>query len=268
MICPGMKILALVALMAYAASAAVAALGRAPGGRGRYFLAFLAGGIGFNAAALAWTVARGQFVDAGRFSALALAALVIGAAAAASHAARAARMAKAMLLPLMAVCLCLLLAILAATFPASDVWGIGHIALAIAGTACFGAAACGGGIYLRASGRLRSKDAGIVTAHWPSLERLDRFVRRALLVGFALLTAAIAAGLVEALLPRGGRWFWNWQTHPKTLAAVIAWVVYTIALYTAYGRRFRPARTAALSIAGFVLLMGVLLASTLVRKTP
>jgi ABC-type uncharacterized transport system permease subunit len=163
------------------------------------------------------------------------------------------------------VCLCL--GLVASAFPSANVWGIGHIAAAIVAVACFAAAACGGVVYLHAHRRLRLKPADMMVSRWPSLERLDRFNRRALSAGFALLTASIAAGLYDALMPLEGRWFRNWPTHPKTLAAVAAWCVGAAAVYAAYAKRFRGRRTAMLSIAAFVLVFCVMLASVLMPKS-
>ncbi len=143
-------------------------------------------------------------------------------------------------------------------------WGVVHVVLAGAATACFALTALGGVAYLRLEGRLRRKDARAALGRGASLEKLNRLLRWALPMGFVLLTVAIASGLYDALMPHGGRWFQNRRTHPKVLVSLAAWATCAVALATAYARRFRARRTAALSIAGFVMLVAVVLVSIVI----
>ncbi len=143
-------------------------------------------------------------------------------------------------------------------------WGVIHVVLAAAATACFALTAFGGVAYLRLHRRLRRKDAKLVLVGRASLEKLNRVLRWALPAGFVLLTGAIAVGLYDAFMPLGGRWFANRWTHPKVLVSLIAWATAAVALATAYARRFRARRTAALSIAGFVMLAALLVVSFII----
>jgi len=259
------KILMSAALAAYLASAAVALSAPRAGGRGALapLLALAALGLGANVAVLAIRAARGRFpVTSGfdTFATLALAAALMGICL---KTLRVFRSPELVLLPLAAVCGVLALLLSGAAYRdfAADVWNAAHIAMAVIGTACMAAAGGAGVYYLRSYGRLRRKDPGALAPDGPSLERLERFIRHALVVGFALLSAAILLGLCEVFRPHRARWFRTWWTHPKMTFACVSWLVYATALHAAFRRRFRGRWTAVLSIVGLVLLTVVLLVS-------
>ncbi len=139
-----------------------------------------------------------------------------------------------------------------------------HVVAAAAGILCFAAGAVAGWRYLRKYANLRRKDPAEIASGGPSLEALNRFVRRMVYVGFALLTAAIAMGLHQAFQPEREDWFHLWQTHPKMVLAAATWAVYAVALGAIRGKRFRGRLAAGLSIAGFALVVLVLLIAHLV----
>ena len=147
---------------------------------------------------------------------------------------------------------------------ASGAWYASHVALGVAGAACFAAAAAAGAAYLGVHGRLRRRDPSLLVSHLPSLEKLDRFARRALVAGFALLTGAIISGVCDAFWHYDGNFFAVWQAHPKILVASAAWLVGAVALRTALARRSRGRRMAVLCIAGFVLVTIAIVVSLLV----
>ena len=145
--------------------------------------------------------------------------------------------------------------------PSENIWYVVHVATAAAGAVCFAAAAAAGTAYIRTDKRLRRKDAALLSSHWPSLEGLDRWIRWLLPLGLALLTVAIASGICDALHPSRAGWFRIWQTHPKMLVASWAWLFCAVAMQVAYAKRFRGRQVAAMSIAVFILLLVVLLAT-------
>ena len=114
--------------------------------------------------------------------------------------------------------------------PSEMTWYVIHVASAAAGSLCLAAAAAAGAAYVRTDKRLRRKDATLLKSHWPSLEGLDRFMRRLLPLGLGLLTAAIASGICDALHPSQAGWFKIWQTHPKMLVAFFAWLFCAVAM--------------------------------------
>ena len=261
------RLMMIMALAAYAGGALTALLGRraksrplvAPG------LLLLGGAVVFNTTALAVRGLEAPAPLSGTFDAFAVLSLLAAVMSGYLKLVDRRRMPELVLLPIAAA----LAAAAVATsgwayrsFPQTG-WQAVHLAGSLAGVACFTAAAGAGVLYLRTHARLRRKDPDALASRWPSLERLERFMRHAMPVGFALLTATIVAGAHRALLFERDLWGRTWWKHPKILLAVAAWVVYAVALHAAYGKHFRGRRAALLSIAGLILLAAVLLLSLL-----
>ena len=284
------KLLALGALLAYAAAIGLVLL--SAGGRTRRLQLFvrlalwlgMAGRLagtavrpccdsrfwrGMAANAMLLVIRSGQQYQppAVAFDVFAAGALALAAVVTLMNALRAGRATHLVLVPLAAVCLSLMAALLAAAMPALErAWFGIHVALSAAGSAALALAAGTGAVYLHVHGRLRRKDAELLSGGGPSLERVERVMRRTLVAGFVLLTAAIAMGLYDALAGMGGRYFASWWTHPKVLLSAVAWLVYFAAMMASYARRFRGRQVAYLSIAGLVLLAAVLAISTVMPK--
>ena len=261
------KVLTLLALAGYVLSAGVLAAARRPGREplGKLGVHLLAGGLGLSLAVLVLRVARGHLPTGNPFDTYNLLALLSGLVAIYLRAVHAIGRVSIALLPLAGAWSVLAIALSGAAYHdfARDVWAAAHVTLATASAVGFAAAAAGGWLYLRKHRQLRLKDPAVFQSKGPSLERLDRFVRHVLPVAFALVTATILTGLVGAFQPQREGYFHNWVTHPKMLTAGITWLLYTLALHAAHAKRFRGRTTAVLSLVGFVLLIGVLVASML-----
>lgn len=137
-------------------------------------------------------------------------------------------------------------------------WSWVHLMSAFAGTAAFAVAGASGAMYLIVNHRLRSKRLapGIQLG---SLERLEHLTLLAVSLGFALLTIGLITGLVRAMgggNPLGREWY----AQPKVLLTFVAWIVYALVLHSPINPSFRGRRTAMLSVLGFVLVIGVLIA--------
>ena len=118
-------------------------------------------------------------------------------------------------------------------------------------------AGAGGAMYLIAVHRLR--DRRIFSASpLGSLERLEHLTFFSVTVGFALLTIALATGLEP--LVRGKSSAQGWL-GPKVLLGAMLWIVYAIVLHAPIAPALRGRKVAMLSVAGFVLLTGTLVAS-------
>jgi ABC-type uncharacterized transport system permease subunit len=137
-------------------------------------------------------------------------------------------------------------------------WSWVHLMTAFGGAAAFAVAGASGAMYLIVNHRLRSKrlTPGV---QFGSLERLERLMLLAVSLGFALLTIGLITGLVRAL--RGGNPLGHaWYAQPKVLLTFVAWIVYALILHSPINPSFRGRRTAMLSVVGFVLMIGVLIA--------
>lgn len=136
-------------------------------------------------------------------------------------------------------------------------WQWVHMAAVNAGALAFAVAGAAGAMYLFANRQLRSKRLEI-GRKLGSLERLEHITRTAVTLGFALLTIGLITGLVLAL--RGSSMGPDWYTQPKVLLTFIAWVIYALVLHSPINPSFRGRKTAMLSVIGFVLMIGVLIA--------
>jgi ABC-type transport system involved in cytochrome c biogenesis permease subunit len=52
----------------------------------------------------------------------------------------------------------------------------------------------------------------------------------------------------------------DWYRQPKVLLTFVAWVVYALVLHSPINPSFRGRKTALLSVVGFVLMIGVIVA--------
>lgn len=128
-----------------------------------------------------------------------------------------------------------------------------HASLAFVGYAALFVAFAMGILYLVQERELKSRSPRGFYYVIPSLERCDTFSGRSVAVGFGFLTLAMLTGtqVNEALY---GRW-WTWD--PKELSALTAWVLYVILLVARWRAGWGGRRAAWLSIAAFVLVVGV-----------
>jgi len=138
-----------------------------------------------------------------------------------------------------------------------------HLVSVFGGALAFAIAGAAGAMYLLANRRLRSK----ALPHGPklgSLERLERITFASVTLGFALLTVGLITGWVVLKLDGQTGLGAHWYKSPKVVLAVAAWVVYAVVLHAPINPSFRGRKVALLSIFGFVLMVGTLVAGTLV----
>lgn len=134
----------------------------------------------------------------------------------------------------------------------SDTWLWVHRISSYSGAVAFAIAAAGGAMYIVVSRRLRQKRIGPKLG---SLERVERLMMLSVTLGFGLLTIGLVTGF--------GRWLDERDQHPiysKLLLASLSWLVYAVVLHSQIDPRLRGRRAAILSIFGFVLMIGTLIA--------
>ena len=142
-----------------------------------------------------------------------------------------------------------------------------HRVSSYAGAAAFAVAAVAGVLYLRQSGRLRSKSAALGPRGFGGLERLEHWSFAAAVLGFALLTLGLVTGLarVGGATTAAGTW------SPKIVLAVGAWATYALALHAPLLPCLSDLRgrgTAWLSVAGFALMLATLAAVQWMPDSP
>ena len=134
-----------------------------------------------------------------------------------------------------------------------------HRVTAYLGFVAFAISAAAGVMYLIANRRLRAKTR-TAGPNFGSLERLEHITFLAVTTGFALLTIGLLTGLARIHHEGNGRLGPHWFTSPKVLLTFAVWVVYALVLHSPINPSFRGRRTAMLSILGFVLMVGTLVA--------
>lgn len=137
-------------------------------------------------------------------------------------------------------------------------WSWVHRVTAYGGAVAFAVAGAVGTMYLVANRRLRAKRL-VPGQNLGSLERLEHLTLMSVTLGFALLTIGLLSGLIRAMNdPRllGPHWY----AQPKVVLTFIAWIVYALVLHSPINPSFRGRRAALLSVLGFVLMIGVLIA--------
>lgn len=136
----------------------------------------------------------------------------------------------------------------------NSLWGLTHRIGVYLSPLLFAIAAGAGVMYLVLRGKLRSKHHAPVDSSFGSLEKFERLNYAAVTVGFVLLTIGIIAGFALHPSTLGERWY----LQPKMLLSIGAYVLYAIIVHSPINPAIRGKRTAILSIAGFALLLGVI----------
>lgn len=132
-------------------------------------------------------------------------------------------------------------------------WYWVHLFTAFGGALAFAVAGAAGAMYLIVSRRLRARTA-TPGPSLGSLERLEHLTFVSVTLGFALFTVGTITGLVEMAS--------NDKQTPaaKLLLAASVWIVYAIVLHSPINPSFRGRKTAILSVVGFVLMVGTIVA--------
>ena len=124
-----------------------------------------------------------------------------------------------------------------------------HTLAAFLGYSALSVACCAGILYLVLHDQVAHKRMGKLFHRLPPLEDLDQLGYRTVLLGFLLLSLAIAAGAVWARQ----EWGVGWIFEPKAVWAIISWLVYAGYLVVRRSRGWRGERAAWLATVGFAL---------------
>lgn len=153
-------------------------------------------------------------------------------------------------------------------YDVGSVWWWVHRVSSYGGAVAFAVAFATGVMYLIVQRRLRAK----VPERGPSfgsLERLEHLTYVAVSTGFALLTIGAITGLIRLAssgYSAGGshrQLFFD----AKVLLSIGVWVIYALVLHAPLNPSFRGRRTAMLSVLGFVLMIGTIVAVQLIGGT-
>jgi ABC-type transport system involved in cytochrome c biogenesis permease subunit len=130
-----------------------------------------------------------------------------------------------------------------------------HIVSAAGGVALFAIAFVVALMYLLQEREVKGKHFGALFSRLPSLATLDRLNQRLVRGGFVVYSVALLTGAVVAKKAWGAPWSWD----PQQVTSLVVWLLYGAMVQLrhvgVHGRRY-----AILTLAGFVLVMGSMLA--------
>jgi ABC-type uncharacterized transport system permease subunit len=139
-------------------------------------------------------------------------------------------------------------------------WNWVHHVTSYTSAVAFAIAFAVGAMYLMAHRRLRSKVA-LAGPSLGSLERLEHLTLTSVTLGFALLTVGLVTG-VAILMHQGGRSTLGgpWFASPKVWLAAAGWLIYATVLHAPINPSFRGRKAALLSVVGFLVIIGAIIA--------
>ncbi len=121
-----------------------------------------------------------------------------------------------------------------------------HVLTALLG---YGAFAVAAGLAMLQWGCWLTREG--VVERWPTRERIERGMLRAVALGFPWLTFSIFTGAIWAQQAWGRYWDWD----PKESWALVTWLWYLMVLHLRPLRRWHGRRLATLVILGFALVL-------------
>ncbi len=130
-------------------------------------------------------------------------------------------------------------------------WFLIHVLTAFLAYASFALSFVGALLYLAQNRGLKSKKLNAFYHKLPSLESLESVVYRTMVLGFPLLTLALASGFLWAKDVYGG--FWRWD--PKFVASTLTWLIYLGILYVHYVSLIRGRKVVMASLFAFFCVL-------------
>ncbi len=127
-------------------------------------------------------------------------------------------------------------------------WLLIHTPLALLGVVSFAMAFVMGVMYLIQERLLKSKRFNSLYYKLPSLDLLDDLNRKAVYLGFPLLTLGILTGALWGKYAWGS--YWNWD--PKQTLTLVTWFFYLVVLHGRLTVGWRAKKAAYLAIIGFL----------------
>ncbi|HEY5649213.1 MAG TPA: cytochrome c biogenesis protein CcsA [Nitrospiria bacterium] len=131
-------------------------------------------------------------------------------------------------------------------------WVYVHTAMALLGAVAFAVASLAGIMYLIQERLLKSKRLNDLYNKLPSLDILDDLNRRAVMLGFGLLTLGIIIGAWGA---GGGAGSFLTSWDPRKILTLVIWGFYLVVLHGRITMGWRAKRAAYLAIFGFVCVI-------------
>lgn len=141
--------------------------------------------------------------------------------------------------------------------PISSQWDVNsellfiHISMAVGSYAAFTAAAIFSGMYLFLHRKLKEKEFSNTVMRLPSLEKMEQYTYRSVIIGAPLLLLALCLGIVWIALQGNGSLFFD----PKVVNSVFVLAAYAFYLFQRHSMRISGNKLAAWNIAAFLIVM-------------
>jgi ABC-type transport system involved in cytochrome c biogenesis permease subunit len=135
-------------------------------------------------------------------------------------------------------------------------WLLLHIPLLVLSYVLLLAAATAAVLFILQERRIKRHEALAVASRLPSLDTMEVFIYRMILLSFPLLTLGILLGSHWAYLTRGRYWGWD----PTETFSFVTWIIYAIYLTLRWGRGWRGRRSTYLALSGFAVILVTLVA--------
>jgi ABC-type uncharacterized transport system permease subunit len=142
-----------------------------------------------------------------------------------------------------------------------------HVILALLAYTALALAAVYGLLYIMVRRGLKQHRFGMLYDRLPPLAMLGHMTWHALLTGFVCMSVALAA----APLLLGGQGEMHFQgLTPKVIAKIVtgsvAWVIYAVAIFGKFVRKWDPSKISVVALLGFAIVMALLVASAILSE--
>ena len=128
---------------------------------------------------------------------------------------------------------------------------IGHLLLTMVGVAALLIGLAFGALYQMQDRAMKSKKRGVLYDWIPNLRVLDLVSYRSMVLGFAIYSAGILAGVLFAYNRHGALTSFS----AKELGALVAWVAFAVILQSHLSGTFRTRKTAGVALVAFLAII-------------
>jgi cytochrome c-type biogenesis protein CcsB len=130
-------------------------------------------------------------------------------------------------------------------------WFAVHVTGTIFAFSGFAIATVSSVLYLMLYRELHSARPGFIFQRIPPLDALDDMSRRAIKLGFILLTFGILTGMMWAK----GAWGFFWRWDPKMCTSLTVWLIYASYMWARTRQSWNGRRVAYIALLGFAMLI-------------
>ena len=132
-----------------------------------------------------------------------------------------------------------------------NIWVFIHVSLTVFGLVAFTMAFVVGVIYLIQERLLKSKRFNTIYNELPSLDLLDEFNRKSIVLGFPLLTL----GMITGALLSENIWEAYFGLQPVETLTLVTWIFYLVMLHGRLTVGWRAKKAAYLAVVGFITVV-------------